>query len=313
MNEMPHRSLHVSQIEAFLEMLVAERGAALNTVEAYRRDLGNFAGFIRGDGADLESANADHIRAYLVDQEAAGMSPRTAARRLSALRQFFGFLFGEGVRADDPSVAIDSPRQTRALPKFLTEAEVDALLERAHARTGPEGLRLAALLEILYASGLRVSELVSLPVAAVRRDPRAIIVEGKGRRERLVPLNETARRAIESYLSARPRYLKDGADSAFLFPSRAASGHLTRHRFGQLLKELAVEAGLDPRKVSPHVLRHAFATHLLNRGADLRSVQRMLGHADISTTQVYTHILDERLKSLVEDHHPLAKRSQSED
>ena len=299
--------MHVPQIEAFLEMLVAERGAARNTVEAYRRDLGNFAGFVQGKGADLEVASPDHIRSYLADQEAAGMSPRTAARRLSALRQFFRFLFGEGFRTDDPSAAIDSPRQTRSLPKFLTEAEVDALLERAHARTGPEGLRLAALLEILYASGLRVSELVSLPVAAVRRDPRAIIVQGKGGRERLVPLNDTARRAIESYLSARPRYLKGDDDSSFLFPSRAGSGHLTRHRFGQLLKELAVEAGLDPRKVSPHVLRHAFATHLLNRGADLRSVQRMLGHADISTTQVYTHVLDERLKSLVEDHHPLAK------
>jgi integrase/recombinase XerD len=202
MNEIPRRTMHVTQIETFLEMLVAERGAARNTVEAYRRDLGNFAKFVQRDGAGLETASSDHIRAYLADQEAAGMSPRTAARRLSAMRQFFRFLFAEGFRADDPSAAIDSPRQTRSLPKFLTEAEVDALLERAHVRTGPEGLRLAALLEILYASGLRVSELVSLPIAAVRRDPRAIIVQGKGGRERLVPLNDTARRAIESYLSA---------------------------------------------------------------------------------------------------------------
>jgi integrase/recombinase XerD len=313
MNEIPRRPLHAPQIEAFLEMLVAERGAARNTVEAYRRDLGNFAGFVKQNGSDLGAADSGHIRAYLADQEAAGMSPRTAARRLSALRQFFRFQYAEGVRVDDPSAAIDSPRQTRPLPKFLAEADVDALLERAHARTGPEGLRLAALLEILYASGLRVSELVSLPVAAVRRDPRAIIVQGKGGRERLVPLNDTARRAIESYLSVRPRYVKGDDDGPFLFPSRAGSGHLTRHRFGQLLKELAVEAGLDPRKVSPHVLRHAFATHLLNRGADLRSVQRMLGHADISTTQVYTHVLDERLKSLVQEHHPLAKDGKDTD
>lgn len=312
MNEMLPAARNRHQIEPFLEMLVAERGAAANTVEAYRRDLNDFANFAADRGASTTEANTEDIRAYLKAQEQAGMSPRTAARRLSALRQFYRFLLAEGHRAEDPTAAIDAPRQPRSLPKFLTEEEVEKLLVQAHRRAGPDGLRLAVLLEVLYATGLRVSELVSLPVAAVRRDPRAIVVTGKGGRERLVPLNDAARESIEAYLAIRDRYLK-GGESPFLFPSRAGSGHLTRHRFGQLLKELAAEAGLDPRKVSPHVLRHAFATHLLNHGADLRSVQRMLGHADISTTQIYTHVLDERLKSLVQDHHPLARKDGKDD
>jgi integrase/recombinase XerD len=234
------------------------------------------------------------------------MMPSTAARRLSALRQFFRFLYAEGLRADDPCGILDSPRRGRALPKILQEDEVDRLLAAAAARPGPEGCRLNALVELCYATGMRVSELVGLPLAAVARDPRVLIVRGKGDKERMVPLGDSARRAIRSYLAARDRFVGKTDVSPWLFPGRAGQ-HLTRHRFAQLLKELAGEAGIDHRRVSPHVLRHAFASHLLHHGADLRAVQQMLGHADISTTQIYTHVLDERLRRLVAEHHPLAK------
>jgi integrase/recombinase XerD len=303
---------HISDsrhVESFLEMLAAERGAARNTIEAYRRDLDHFAASL--DRVAVERASGRDISAYLVGLSAAGMAPRTAARRLSALRQFYRYLFAEGLREDDPTASIDSPRQGRALPKVLSEAEVERLLSAARARQGESGLRLLALLELLYATGLRVSELVALPLAAVARDPRVLIVRGKGGRERMVPLSEPAREAVAHYRAARggPREAGTGAvESKWLFPSRGRSGHLTRHRVAQLLKGLAAEAGLDPAKVSPHVLRHAFASHLLDHGADLRSVQKMLGHADISTTQIYTHVLNERLKSLVHEHHPLAGR-----
>jgi integrase/recombinase XerD len=236
------------------------------------------------------------------------MAPRTAARRLSALLQFFKFLLVEGMRADDPTSVIDAPRQGRPLPKILSEGEVTALIETARANESPEGIRLAAMLELLYASGLRVSELVALPLGTVARGERAIIVRGKGDKERMVPLGEQALRAVRDYLAVRPSFLAKGQVSRWLFPSRAASGHLTRMRCGQLLKDLAVKAGVDPGKLSPHVLRHAFATHLLGHGADLRSVQQMLGHADISTTQIYTHVDVERLTTLVTTHHPLAKK-----
>lgn len=295
-----------ARIEAFLEMLVAERGASANTIKAYARDLNDFAGHMQG--RPVTDATADDVRRYLGGMSDAGMAPKTAARRLSALRQFFRFLHGEGVRDDDPTTRVDMPRLGRALPKLLSEAEVDALLAAARARKGAEALRLLAMVEMLYATGLRVSELVGLPVAAVARDPRLVLVRGKGEKERLVPLSEPARVALAEYLDVRDRFVPTGR-STFLFPSRGQNGHLTRERFAQLLKELAIEAGLDPRKVSPHVLRHAFATHLLNRGADLRSVQKMLGHADISTTQIYTHVLEARLKALVQTHHPLAKRA----
>ena len=301
-------------IETFLEMQAAERGASGNTLEAYRRDLEVYGGFLAGRGVTLETASSDDIRAFLAQLAKAGMAPRTAARRLSALRQFYRFAFGEGLRGDDPTAAIDSPRQGRSLPKILSEAEVEALLACAHARPGHEGARLAAILELLYATGLRVSELVTLPLAAAFRDRPVLIVQGKGGRERMIPLSAPARQALAVYREARAAHLarpKKGqagqAESRWLFASRGRSGHLTRHRVAQLLKELALEANLDPAKVSPHVLRHAFASHLLNHGADLRSVQQMLGHADISTTQIYTHVLNERLKSLVQDHHPLAQ------
>jgi len=292
-------------LDAFIEMLAAERGAAANTLDSYLRDLSDCARFLGGRQADLERAGSEDLRAYVAALAAAGRSPRTAARRLSALRQFYRFLFTEGLRGDDPATGLDAPRRGRSLPKLLSEAEVDLLLQSARERQGPEGTRLEALLELLYATGLRVSELVCLPLDAVARDPRVLIVRGKGGRERLVPLSEPARAAVADFLGVRERFLAGRKDSRWLFPSRGASGHLTRHRVGQLLKELARESGIDPARVSPHVLRHAFASHLLDHGADLRSVQKMLGHADISTTQIYTHVLDERLKALVRDHHPL--------
>jgi integrase/recombinase XerD len=307
-------SVAASQIEPFLEMLAAERGAAANTLEAYRRDLEAFAGFL-GSARRPEQAGAEDIRRYLGRLVEAGMAPRTTARRLSALRQFYRFLLSEGRRGDDPSAGIDSPRQGRPLPKNLSETEVAALLDAAHQGEGPERLRLAALVELLYATGLRVSELAGLRLAAAQRDQRLLIVLGKGGKERMVPLSPAARESLSSYLAARDHFLpargKGGRAaniaSPWLFPSHGAEGHITRRRIAQLLKQLAIEAGIDPAKVSPHVLRHAFASHLLDHGADLRALQKMLGHADISTTQIYTHVLGERLKTLVQQHHPLAK------
>ncbi len=295
------------RIEAFLEMLAVERGAAPNTIDSYGRDLADVSAFLARRDRALENASADDLRDYLAALHAGGSTASTAARRLSALRQFFRFLFSEGARGDDPTSTIDSPRRGRPLPKLLSEAEVSSLLDRARAKSGPEGLRLTALLETLYATGMRVSELVGLPLSAVSRDPRYIVIRGKGSKERMVPLSEPARAALAAYRDARARFCRSGAESPYLFPSRGGSGFLTRHRFAQLLKQLALEAGIAPEKVSPHVLRHAFATHLLNRGADLRSVQQMLGHADIATTQIYTHVLDEKLTALVENHHPLAR------
>ena len=294
-------------VDLFEEMLRAERGASDNTVQAYRRDLAHLAAFLTGENSTLDSAGPAGLSAYLAALDRAGMAPRTAARRLSAMRQFYGFLHAEGRRADNPAATLEAPKRGRPLPKLLSEEDVDRLLQAAGDRPGPEGVRLAALMQLLYATGMRVSELVGLPLAAAVRDPRLILVRGKGGKERLVPLNQAAREAVQAWVEVRGRNPRLAA-SPFLFPSRSGAGHLTRHRFGQLLKELATKAQIDPAKVSPHVLRHAFATHLLNHGADLRSVQQMLGHADISTTQIYTHVLDARLRRLVEDHHPLADR-----
>lgn len=294
-------------VEAFLEMLVAERGVSRNTLDAYRRDLAHAGAWLAGRQRALADAGSDDLRGYLGALESGGMAPRTAARRLSALRQFYRFLYADGHRTDDPTTVIDAPRQGRPLPKILSEAEVDALLDTARDVDGPEGTRLVCLLEVLYATGLRVSELVGLPFAAVARDPRVLLVRGKGGKERMVPLTDAAMAAIKDYKTVRGAFVT-GKSSPYLFPSRSAEGHLTRRRFGQLLDDLAIEAGIDRKRVSPHVLRHAFATHLLDHGADLRSVQQMLGHADISTTQIYTHVLAERLRALVESHHPLASR-----
>lgn len=295
------------RVGAFLEMLAVERGAAANTIEAYRRDLADLAAFLVRRRRAPETATADDLRAYLAALNAAGGSSATAARRLSALRQFFRFERAEGRRRDDPTAVLDAPRRGRALPKLLTEDEIRALIDHARARKGPDGLRLTALLELLYATGMRVSELVGLPLAAVARDPRTVLVRGKGGKERLVPIGEAARRALAAYREQRGRHLNGRRESPYLFPSHGARGHLTRHRLGQLLKSLAAEAGIPAAKVSPHVLRHAFATHLLGGGADLRAVQQMLGHADISTTQIYTHVLDDKLARLVAERHPLAR------
>jgi integrase/recombinase XerD len=294
-------------VEAFLEMLAAERGAAKLTIDAYRNDLGDFAGFLAAAGKPVEAADAAALRRYLARLSGAGLSPRTTARRLSSLRQFHKFLFAEGVRGDDPTAQLDSPRLGRPLPKILSEAEIKSLIDKAHTLQGAEGKRLVCFVELLYATGLRVSELVALPLARLREE-RFLLIAGKGGKERLVPLSAPARAALTEYAALRGTFLPEGATSRFLFPSRGAKGHLTRRRCGQLLKALALDAGIDPARVSPHVLRHAFASHLLDHGADLRSVQQMLGHADIATTQIYTHVQGDRLRTLVETHHPLARR-----
>lgn len=294
------------QVEIFLEMMLAERGASANTVAAYRRDLEDFGLFLHRRRRNIEAANDDNIREYLSYLKAGKKAVSTSARRLSVLRQFFQFLFAERYRDDDPSAAIDGPKLGQALPKYLSEDEIDRLLAAARQWEGPDGLRMTALMEILYATGLRVSELVGLRLSSMSRDGQMLLVRGKGDKERMVPLNDPARDAIAAYLEVRDAKIKPGTSSTFLFPSSAKSGHLTRDRVSKLLKILAAEAGLDGSRVSPHVLRHSFASHLLAHGADLRALQQMLGHADISTTQIYTHILDERLKNLVNRSHPLA-------
>jgi integrase/recombinase XerD len=290
-------------VESFLEMLAAERGAAANTLDAYRRDLDDFAGFLTGLGLSVHQADVAALRGYLGDLARRAMAPRTAARRLSALRQFHKFLFAEDVRDDDPTLVLDSPRLGQPLPKYLSEAEVERLIDAARAKDGVAGLRAVALLELLYAAGLRVSELVELPYSAVKRDKPVLIVRGKGGKERMVPLGDLARQAIQAWCGVR-----QPVTSKWLFPGEGDSGHFTRSGFAKMLDELAIAAGLDVTRISPHVLRHSFASHLLAHGADLRSVQQMLGHADIATTQIYTHVLDEKLKQLVNLHHPLAKK-----
>ncbi len=292
-------------VEAFLEMLAAERGAARLTIAAYRNDLDDLARFL---GDDLAKAATDDLRRYLARLVRAGIGARTAARRLSAFRQFFRFLVIDGVRRDDPTQAIDGPRLPRALPKHLAEEEVEKLIATACRHEGAEGARLVCIFELLYGAGLRVSELVALPLAAAKSDRAYLIIRGKGDKERLVPMGEPARAALAAYLDQRAHFLRAGKPSRYLFPSRGREGFLTRRRCGQMLKDLALEAGLDPARLSPHVLRHAFASHLVERGADLRSVQEMLGHADIATTQIYTHVQGARLQRLVAERHPLARK-----
>ncbi len=301
-------------IEAFLEMLSAERGAALNTIDAYRRDLSDFSANISKSGTSFVAATPDDIRHHLGELSDQGLAASSTARKLSAVRQFFKFLYSEGIRSDNPATIIDRPRLNRPLPKTLSVDDVEQLLK--HSRIQVEkaapshklrALRLNCLVEITYATGLRVSELVGLPVTAATSDDRFLFVRGKGGRERLVPLSQPAKQAMRAYLcELNVKMAGRASDQTWLFPSRGTSGHLTRQRFGQELKELGALAGIEPRRLSPHVMRHAFASHLVAFGADLRSVQQMLGHADISTTQIYTHVLDERLKKLVHDHHPLS-------
>lgn len=304
------------RLEAFLEMLSAERGASQNTLEAYARDLRDFGAALKTRGKVYSSFDSSDVRAYLALMEQAGLAASTSARRLSSIRQFAQFLMSDDVRGDDPCAIIESPKLARPLPKTLSVKEVDLLL-RATERYGAtisdpvkksyRQARTQCLMQVIYATGLRVSELVGLPLAAVSGAEQMLGVKGKGGRERLVPLSEPAAEAIARYLICRKEALGD-AKSSYLFPSRGKSGHLTRHRFAQMLKELAEIAQIDPTRLSPHTLRHAFASHLLANGADLRSVQQLLGHADISTTQIYTHVLEERLRELVTNHHPLGKR-----
>ncbi len=286
--------------EAFIEMMVAERGAAANTVAAYRRDLDDLAFYLHRSDTTTLDATGEDLRGYLRALQRKGAGARTAARRLSALRQYYRFLYGEGERGDDPTATLEAPRAGRLLPKILTESETQALLNAARSGETAQDMRTCALIELLYATGLRVSELISLPRRALCDDAPFIIVRGKGGREHLVPVGEEAAKAAQAWIA-----MQDGP-SPWLFPSHGASGHLTRQAVGKALKQLAIDAGIEPVRVSPHVLRHAFASHLLAHGADLRSVQKMLGHADISTTQIYTHVLEERLKATVLSHHPLA-------
>jgi integrase/recombinase XerD len=309
----PRRGRDQSAIELFLDMLAAERGAGANTLSAYRSDLEDLAAHLAGRGCSLDSAGTDDLRGYLAALAGRGFAAATVARRLSASRQFYRFLYAEGRRSDDPAAVLQGPRRTRAVPKVLSVQEVDRLLQQARAgmhdpeRPPPQRLRaarLTCLLDVLYATGLRVSELVTLPRSAARADARMLVVRGKGGKERLVPLHDGAKQSMAEYLALLEQRGR-GKSSKWLFPSFGESGHITRQHFARELKELAAATGLAADRVSPHVLRHAFASHLLHNGADLRIVQTLLGHADISTTQIYTHVIEERLKSLVRDLHPL--------
>lgn len=310
-------------IKLYLDMLSAERGAALNTLDAYRRDLEDLSDFLSHQKSNFERANSDHLRAFLADLSDRGIAASSAARKLSSLRQIFRFLYREGLREDDPSTSLHAPKRHRPLPKILTIEEVDRLIEAARFNASLEGptpkrqiraLRLYVLLEVLYATGLRVSELVSLPAAAAHQDGQFLSVIGKGSKERLVPLSDRAKDAMIHYQAMLASQLKakgSTEDKKWLFPSFGKSGHYTRQAFGRELKSLADDVGLEAKSVSPHVLRHAFASHLLQNGANLRMLQKLLGHADISTTQIYTHVMDEKLRELVEEHHPLAKKAQN--
>ncbi|MDD7909331.1 MULTISPECIES: site-specific tyrosine recombinase XerD [Pseudovibrio] len=303
------------EVEAFFEMLAVERDSAFNTLESYRTDLEDYDAYMVREKRELIHATTEDVRGYLIELSDRGFAASSQARRLSALRQFYQFCYAEGWRQDDPTRTVATPKKALTLPNVLSEEEVDVLIGFAEAEAQKQhetdakqlrAVRVYTLLEVLYATGLRVSELVSLPVTAALRDGRLITVRGKGNKERAVPLSQRSQAAMADYVRLRAamgRY----ADSVWLFPSHGESGHVTRQAFARDLKDLAVRAGLEPAKVSPHVLRHAFASHLLQNGADLRVVQQLLGHADISTTQIYTHVLDERLKQIVEDYHPLAQ------
>ena len=302
-----------NSIEAFLEMMQAERGASDNTISAYRRDLDGWSSALKNKN-DLISAQTTELEKVLSIWAKSGLAPSTGARKLSSAKQYFKFLQTDGLRVDNPAQNLRGPKQGRPLPKILSEKDVDRLFDAAALDETPKGIRQLCLLEILYAGGLRVSELVSLTVRAVQRRDGCLLIKGKGGKERIVPLTPPAITAIKAWLKLRETTLPSGIDakeraSLFLFPSSGKSGHMTRERFAQLLKDLAIKARLPAAKISPHVLRHAFATHMLANGADLRSVQTLLGHADISTTQIYTHVLDERMKALVFDMHPLADKN----
>jgi integrase/recombinase XerD len=301
-------------VELFLDMLAAERGAGANTISAYRNDLDDLSAHLRAASRTIANATTDDLRGFLVSLSERGFKASSLARRLSAVRQLYRFLFAEGRRSDDPAAVLEGPKRERALPKVLSIKDVDTLLKQAWAHSEKKNqplaqrlraARLLCLLEVVYATGMRVSELMALPASAARRDQRMLVVRGKGGKERLVPLNTQAKRAMSEYLELRAANERDSL-SKWLFPSFGAQGHLTRQHFARELKSLGQACGIQPGRLSPHVLRHAFASHLLHNGADLRVVQTLLGHADISTTQIYTHVLEERLKALVRDLHPLS-------
>jgi integrase/recombinase XerD len=302
-------------IDIFLEMMSAERGAAHNTLEAYRRDLGDTGLFLTGQGETLFTASVTGIRAVLNDMARRHFAAASQARHLSCLRQFYRFLYAEGMRGDDPTATIDAPRKERGLPKILGTQEVGRMLDMAEeealreAKTASAAKRLYAMVETLYATGLRVSELVSLPASAARADRQYIMLKGKGGKERIVPLSQKSKTALGGWLKVRNMETEASANP-WLFPAKSESGHVARQVFARELKTLGARAGISSHLLSPHVMRHAFASHLLQNGADLRVVQELLGHADISTTQIYTHVLSERLQKLVEDHHPLANQAQ---
>ena len=303
-----------SLVELFLDMLAAERGAGANTLSAYRNDLDDLSAHLRAAGVAIIDADTDDLRGFLKSLDARGFKASSLARRLSAVRELYRFLYAEGKRTDDPAAVLEGPKRARTLPKVLSIADVDGLMTQARINADNaeqpvaqrlRSARLLCLLEVVYATGLRVSELVALPASAARRDQRMLVVRGKGEKERLVPLNQAAKRAMTEYLALRAAAKAEA--SKWLFPSFGEQGHLTRQHFARELKALGLVCGIEPSRLSPHVLRHAFASHLLHNGADLRVVQTLLGHADISTTQIYTHVLEERLKSLVRDLHPLAE------
>lgn len=293
-------------IAAFMETITAERGAAANTIAAYTRDLENCGEFLDSGRRTFENAQVSDLRAYLAFLAENGMSVKTQARRLSALREFYKYLYTEKIRTDNPTDVLDSPKTGRSLPKYLSEEEINRLFDAIPAMSPKKALRMKALLEILYASGLRVSELVSLPASTANVRENFLIVRGKGSKDRMVPLTDAAKQALHEWIPERERTLPKGRESRWLFPSRSKTGHLTREGFFEELKSLATAAGIPAERVSPHVIRHSFASHLIAHDADLRTVQQMLGHANIATTQIYTHILDDRLKNAVEKNHPLA-------
>jgi integrase/recombinase XerD len=305
--------MSAAYVESFLEMMSAERGAAVNTLQSYERDLEDARSFLRTHGTGLTDASADDLRSYLSHLAGQGFKSSSQARRLSALRQFYKFLYAEGLRTDDPTGILDAPKKARTLPKTLSIEHVTRLIGQAEAeaKSGKgDAMRMHALIELLYATGMRVSELVSLPASVLAQNGRFLIIRGKGNKERLVPLSQAAIRAMRAY---GEQLQEDGADSPWLFPSNGKAGHLPRQVFARDLKSLAARAGIRVAAISPHVLRHAFASHLLANGADLRAVQELLGHSDISTTQIYTHVLEERLHDLVQNHHPLAKQAKKQD
>jgi integrase/recombinase XerD len=301
-------------VEQFIEMMIAERASATNTVVSYRRDLQDFLAFLKQRGTTLTTATSEIIEQFLSDLKKQGLSARTAARKLSSIRQLFQFLYAEKLRADNPAATLDAPKLPKPLPKTLSTGEVNLLLEAAARDNSPKGLRLQAMLELMYGAGLRVSELVTLKLSALqireggKVDTEFLLVRGKGNKERIVPLHTRARAALTKYLEVRLQFLNEKQPSTWLFPYGRAHGYVTRQQFGVMLKELALAANIDPEKLSPHTLRHSFASHLLSGGADLRVIQELLGHSDIATTQIYTHVASDRLQKLVQEKHPLAKK-----